>query len=269
MRGGPVHECGALGRGQLAGDGGGDLASDLLLKSEQVRCGPVVGLAPDSEPTRRVDEARDDAHARAGATQTSLNEMTDSHRVPHRDPVVRRGLPKPAYALPACLLDQDATDISEARSDLLCQPVGEIRVRGVGGQVVEVQHRDAVRDRRYGTDRGAARRRRAVGALGGGKTERWNDGKECQNDQERTASRGLFPSFRLSILQSSHRGRDSSISRWNRASERSGSNSGARSPDQNRAPRGCTCSKKASAAARSPSERNAAPGSNPSSAALS
>src|SRR5256885_15458701 len=115
MRGGPFHECGALGQGKLAGDGGGDLASDLLLKSEQVRCGPVVGLAPDSEATRRVDEACDHAHARAAATQTPLNEMTDSHRVPHRDPVVRRGLPKPAYALTACPLCPAAPGISPGR----------------------------------------------------------------------------------------------------------------------------------------------------------
>jgi len=168
----------SLSRKQSARDDTRHGAGDALLEVEQVGLGAVVLLAPETHAGGGPDEFYGDAEPSAGAPHAAAHQVRDAQRPPELLGIELGG--SVATHGVAGLHDQPL-DPPELGDELFGKPLGEVRIGGVPREVVEVQHRDAV-GRHPGlapgvSASGPARRRGAVGALGGGRSDGRTDGE--------------------------------------------------------------------------------------------
>src|SRR5256885_3700428 len=166
-----------------------------------------------STASRRAPQSQGPAQSIPGAPHAPGAQSRDAEGA-RGGKWVRAAQPEPPHG--GAGLHREPRQLPEPSDELLGEPLREIGICGVGGQVVEVQHRDAVRDRRYGTDRRAAWRRRAVGALSVGRSDGRTDGQKQPEHDE-------FPSDGPTVGPSQRPHRPSATSAWNRGSLRRGS----------------------------------------------
>src|SRR5439155_18001646 len=167
----------------------------------------------------------------AGSAHTPAYQVGDAQGPPEHGGILGPPFPEPFHGV--ARLDREALDLTKAHNDVLGQAVGQVGVCRIAREVVEVQHREAVRGRRGGSCGAVARRCRAVGALREQTCPRRHDGNRQEEPGERF-HRGA-PS-----------GRDSSTSLWKRGFARTESYSGKRRSNQSVARRGSTRSRNSS-----------------------
>ena len=161
-----LFEAALLLGAQLHSESFDNLTRDTLLHREHVVHRAVVLLAPEVCIGRAVDELRGDAKRRSGAPDAALENLPGPQQARDLANVARPGLGRDGGVSGRHPQRANAREIG---SELLGQAVSEIRVPGVGTEIVERQDDDgllfAALDRGHGA--GALDRRgERVGKIG-------------------------------------------------------------------------------------------------------
>ncbi len=162
---GPRRQRLPLGGQEPPDDARGHLARHGLLDREHVGAGLIERLAPHLDAARRANQLGGKAQASARAPHTAAHQVRDIERAADRRRILERGAAVAPHQVAAP--HREPLDPREPVDDFFGDAVGEIEIVRVARAGLEVENGDAVgRGRRGDRPNAAARRRRAVGALG-------------------------------------------------------------------------------------------------------